>query len=67
MGPNAGEITQGFTVGIKMGATKAHFDDCVGIHPTCAEVRWGGDGWGGGGGASRRTSTSQDTNIIVHV
>lgn len=38
LGPNAGEMTQGFTIGIKMGATKEHFDQAVGIHPTCAEV-----------------------------
>lgn len=37
LGPNAGEVTQGFGLGIKMGATKAHFDDLVGIHPTTAE------------------------------
>ena len=39
LGPNAGEITQGFTVGIKMGATKTDFDNSIGIHPTTAEVR----------------------------
>ena len=38
LGPNAGEITQGFTLGLKLGATKADFDNAVGIHPTCAEV-----------------------------
>ena len=37
-GPNAGEITQGFALGIKLGATKADFDSTIGIHPTCAEV-----------------------------
>jgi len=36
-GPNAGEITQGFALGMKMGATKADFDNTVGIHPTTAE------------------------------
>jgi thioredoxin reductase (NADPH) len=39
MGPNAGEMTQGFTLALKMGATKADFDNSIGIHPTCAEVR----------------------------
>jgi glutathione reductase (NADPH) len=24
-------------VAVKMGATKAQFDDCIGIHPTAAE------------------------------
>jgi pyruvate/2-oxoglutarate dehydrogenase complex dihydrolipoamide dehydrogenase (E3) component len=36
-GPHAGEITQGFAVAIKAGATKADFDRTVGIHPTVAE------------------------------
>jgi len=31
------EILQGFSVAIKMGATKADFDSCVAIHPTSAE------------------------------
>ncbi len=38
-GPNAGEITQGWTVGMKLGATKEDFNNSIGIHPTCAEVR----------------------------
>ena len=37
VGPDAGEITQGFAVAIKMGATKKDFDETVGIHPTVAE------------------------------
>ena len=37
-GHNAGEITQGWTVGMRMGATKQNFDDSIGIHPTCAKV-----------------------------
>ena len=36
-GPNAGEMTQGFAVALKCGATKADFDRTVGIHPTVAE------------------------------
>lgn len=39
VGPNAGEITQGFGTAIKLGATKTDFDNTIGIHPTCAEVR----------------------------
>lgn len=31
------EILQGFSVAMKMGATKADFDACVAIHPTSAE------------------------------
>ena len=37
VGPDAGEITQGFAVALKCGATKAQFDATVGIHPTAAE------------------------------
>ena len=36
-GPNAGEMTQGFAVALKCGATKDHFDRTVGIHPTNVE------------------------------
>lgn len=36
-GEDAPEILQGFAVAIKMGATKADFDACLGIHPTAAE------------------------------
>ena len=36
---NAGEITQGYAVALKMGATKADFDRTIGIHPTESEVR----------------------------
>ncbi|KAF7257408.1 hypothetical protein EG68_04880 [Paragonimus skrjabini miyazakii] len=38
IGPNAGEITQGYAVALKMGATKADFDRTIGIHPTCSET-----------------------------
>ncbi|MCB1568050.1 MAG: glutathione-disulfide reductase, partial [Xanthomonadales bacterium] len=37
VGPDAGEIIQGLAVAMKAGATKAHFDATVGIHPTAAE------------------------------
>eukprot|EP00743_Colponemidia_sp_Colp-15_P007574 GILK01008189.1.p1 GENE.GILK01008189.1~~GILK01008189.1.p1 ORF type:complete len:513 (-),score=59.79 GILK01008189.1:269-1765(-) len=37
LGPNAGEITQGFAVAMRLGATKEDFDLTVGIHPTQAE------------------------------
>jgi thioredoxin/glutathione reductase (selenoprotein) len=37
VGPNAGEVTQGFALAVKLGATKADFDELAGIHPTCAE------------------------------
>lgn len=31
------EVLQGFAVAMKMGATKADFDNAVAIHPTAAE------------------------------
>jgi glutathione reductase (NADPH) len=37
IGHGADEMLQGFAVAIKMGATKAQFDDTVAIHPTSAE------------------------------
>ena len=37
VGPDAGEIVQGFAVAFRAGATKADFDATVGIHPTSAE------------------------------
>ena len=37
VGPDAGEICQGMAVAMKAGATKAHFDSTIGIHPTAAE------------------------------
>lgn len=37
LGPNAGEVTQGFGALVLKGATKADFDKTVGIHPTSAE------------------------------
>ncbi|KAF6216591.1 hypothetical protein GE061_000934 [Apolygus lucorum] len=38
LSPNAGEITQGFALGVRLRLTKAQFDGLVGIHPTVAEV-----------------------------
>jgi glutathione reductase (NADPH) len=37
VGPEAGEIVQGFAAAIKGQATKAQFDATIGIHPTLAE------------------------------
>lgn len=37
VGPDAGEVVQGFAVAMKAGATKAIFDSTIGIHPTLAE------------------------------
>ena len=34
---NAGEITQGVAIAMKIGLTKEKLDECVGIHPTIAE------------------------------
>ena len=38
LGPNAGEITQGYGMAIRLNATKKDFDNTIGIHPTCAET-----------------------------
>ena len=37
VGPDAGEIIQGFAVALNSGATKRQFDATIGIHPTMAE------------------------------
>ena len=37
VGPEAGEIIQGFAVALRCGATKSQFDATIGIHPTAAE------------------------------
>ncbi|HET7570256.1 MAG TPA: glutathione-disulfide reductase [Gammaproteobacteria bacterium] len=37
IGPGSDEMLQGFAVAIRMGATKADFDDTIAIHPTSAE------------------------------
>jgi glutathione reductase (NADPH) len=37
VGPDAGEVVQGFAVALRAGATKALFDSTIGIHPTVAE------------------------------
>jgi thioredoxin/glutathione reductase (selenoprotein) len=37
LGPNAGEVTQGYAVAMKMNMTKQDLDDTVGIHPTVSE------------------------------
>jgi len=36
-GPEAGEIVQGLAIALKAGATKQHFDETIGVHPTAAE------------------------------
>ncbi|GAV07014.1 hypothetical protein RvY_16909-2 [Ramazzottius varieornatus] len=38
LGPNAGEITQGYAVAMRMGAKKRDFDATTGIHPTASEI-----------------------------
>ncbi|CAG0878856.1 unnamed protein product [Darwinula stevensoni] len=38
LGPNAGEMTQGFALAVKMGAKKSDFESLIGIHPTNAET-----------------------------
>ena len=41
LGPNAGEVAQGYAVAMQCGVTKAQWDTTVGIHPTCAEEMLG--------------------------
>lgn len=38
LGPNAGEVMQGFAAAMKCGLTKDKLDETIGIHPTTAEV-----------------------------
>jgi len=37
VGADAAEIIQGLAIALRCGATKAQFDETVGIHPTAAE------------------------------
>jgi glutathione reductase (NADPH) len=37
IGQGVDEMLQGFSVAIKMGATKAQFDETMAIHPTSSE------------------------------
>ncbi len=37
IGPDSPEIVQGVAIAVKCGATKAHFDETMAIHPTAAE------------------------------
>ncbi len=37
VGPDAAEVIQGLAVALRAGATKAHFDSTLGIHPSAAE------------------------------
>lgn len=50
IGMAADEMLQGFAVAIKMGATKADFDNSVAIHPTAAEELVTMAPWGLSGG-----------------
>lgn len=57
IGPNAGEITQGYALALSLGAKKSDFDSIIGIHPTDAEAftslsvtRSSGENWVASGG-----------------
>ena len=59
VGTFADEMLQGFGIAVKMGATKADFDNCVAIHPTAAEefvtmAPWGAEPVDDGGAAKIR-------------
>ena len=53
MGPEAGEVTQGFGVAMLMGATKHDLLYTVGIHPTRAEELTGLDSLVGSAGEEK--------------
>lgn len=38
LGPNAGDITQGFSIAVNRECYKKEFNEMIGIHPTCAEI-----------------------------
>jgi thioredoxin reductase (NADPH) len=40
LAPNAGEITEGYALGMRLGAKKHKFDITVEIHPTCSKVKF---------------------------
>eukprot|EP00953_Heterococcus_sp_UTEX-ZZ885_P016752 9399-Heterococcus_DN1.PRE.5 len=77
VGPNAGELTQGFALALRLGAKKADFDKLVGIHPTDAEsfcdlsvTRASGENFvaaaGCGGGSCALSQTNEQTNKQEH-
>ena len=37
VGPNAGEVMQGYAIGFNLGVTKDQWDEAIAIHPTCSE------------------------------
>ncbi len=37
IGPDSGELVQVIGIALKMGATKAQFDEVIAVHPTAAE------------------------------
>jgi len=37
LGPSAGEVIAGYAVAMKLGLTKKHLEDSIGIHPTVSE------------------------------
>ena len=52
IGMGSDEVIQGFGVAMKMGATKADFDNCIAIHPTAAEELVTLPPWGLSGASS---------------
>lgn len=53
IGMGSDEVLQGFGVAMKMGATKADFDNCIAIHPTAAEEVVTCAPWGLSGSSSK--------------
>eukprot|EP01036_Dinobryon_divergens_P047416 gene47416-63562_t len=54
IGMGSDEMLQGFAVAMKMGATKADFDNCVAIHPTAGEELVTMAPWGMSGRPGRK-------------
>lgn len=54
IGMSSDEVLQGFGVAMKMGATKADFDNCVAIHPTAGEELVTLPPWGMSEGSASR-------------
>jgi glutathione reductase (NADPH) len=54
IGMGSDEVIQGFGVAMKMGATKADFDNCIAIHPTAAEELVTLPPWGLSGASNKK-------------
>ena len=67
VGMGSDEVLQGFGVAIKMGATKADFDNCIAIHPTAAEELVTFAPWGMSGVASAGQSKCERNRAAAYL